>query len=644
MKKIKWALLVLLGIIVFGIHSIDLKADEYYDIESYQVDIQVTSDNNYRVTEVITVMFYGNRHGIYRDIDLNYNGISHEVKDVVVTDEAGRNIKAEIEEGISVKSIIIGDEEQYVTGRQVYQISYVYVGNTDINEGFDAFYYNVIGTGWNAVIKKAQFNITLPKAFSANNLNITTGLFGTTENTHVKYEVDGFKIVGETTSRLEPYEGITVNLVLPEGFYEGGEPWINEGQVVLFFGLFGLFLIGTAFFARHQNNIRLIDPVRIETVPENLNCAEIAYIYKGGSIRYKDIGILLIQWAAEGYIEMEEIARGKRKAKDTQFIKKAALDHEKPEYEKALFQAMFQHGNGSKVYSSQLKNVFYNDLWETRREIKRKYKGERRITDKASMVMTMVGIAVISVVFLAAMAVIGTDLLNSTSWFVLAISFFVAAAFTIDGLVIQLVIRKLDSPAKWIATGIMVMMSGVYGVILIILGLPYFRMLWKVYPTMLVLMIAIIVMYMLVIGLLTSVKRYTSYGLDKMEKVLGFKEYINELEIRDFEEMQDDRSKDIKDGMDYQSVDQVTSTIQRLLPYAMVFKLTNVWQRLMNQVSSESHNIPYWYRPIRGGNMDDFTKNLQGTIANLSTSPSSSGTGSGGSSGGGAGGGGGGTW
>jgi uncharacterized membrane protein YgcG len=636
MKKIKWALLVLLGIIVFGIHSINLKADEYYDIESYQVDIQVTSDNNYHVTEEITVMFYGDRHGIYREIDLNHQGMSHEVKDIIVTGGAGQTVKTEIEEGINVKTIIIGDEEHVVTGLQVYRISYVYVGNTDINEGFDAFYYNVIGTGWNAMIEKGTFSITMPKAFSENELSITTGLLGNRTNDHVHYEVDGLTIVGETTSRLEPYEGITLNLVLPEGYYEGGEPWIKEGQILFFFGLFGMALIVVFFYAKRQNNLHMIEKIRVEKVPDHLNCAEMAYIYRGGSLRYKDIGILLIQWASEGAIEIEDITRGKRKAKDTQFIKKAELAMDKPEYEKALFQAMFQHGNGSQVYSSQLKNTFYNDLWEAKREIKSKYSGDHRIIDKASLVMTIVGLAVLSILFVVAMALMGSDLLNSSSWFVFAISFFVAAAFTIDGLVVQLVIRKLESTAKWIAIGVMVMLSCVYGGILIFLGLPHFEMLWRVYPQMLVLMLVIMAMYIISIGILTAVKRYTSYGLECIEKVIGFKEYINELDIERINEAE------IK-TLDETS-DNTLSRIQSLLPYAMVFKLTNVWQNLMNQVTSESHYVPYWYRPARGGQMDDFTKNLQGTIANLSTSPSSSGSGSGGSSGGGAGGGGGGSW
>ena len=126
----------------------------------------------------------------------------------------------------------------------------------------------------------------------------------------------------------------------------------------------------------------------------------------------------------------------------------------------------------------------------------------------------------------------------------------------------------------------------------------------------------------------------TDYRVQMMGRLLGFKEFIETAEKPRLEQLQTDDPQ----------------YFYKVLPYAMVFKLSDEWEDLFKDIKLEK---PDWYdsaTPLMGASlthnmMHNFTSTASHAISTIShdSSHSSSG-GGGGFSGGGGGGGGGGSW
>ena len=75
--------------------------------------------------------------------------------------------------------IQIGDPDKTLSGLKDYTISYTFRMGRDINDGFDALYYNLIGTGWDTCINGVTFSITMPdNNFSKDKLSFYLGEYG----------------------------------------------------------------------------------------------------------------------------------------------------------------------------------------------------------------------------------------------------------------------------------------------------------------------------------------------------------------------------------------------------------------------------------------------------------------------------------
>jgi uncharacterized membrane protein len=127
--------------------------------------------------------------------------------------------------------------------------------------------------------------------------------------------------------------------------------------------------------------------------------------------------------------------------------------------------------------------------------------------------------------------------------------------------------------------------------------------------------------------------RHTLRGLELAWRIKGFKLYMTKVEKY------------------RQQFNEKENIMEKFLPYAILFKITDQWIKNMQNIygaSSMAHYTPIWFY---GGNFNNFdAKQFNSMISNFSTSmnatmvASSSGAGGGGFSGGGGGGGGGGGW
>ena len=147
---------------------------------------------------------------------------------------------------------------------------------------------------------------------------------------------------------------------------------------------------------------------------------------------------------------------------------------------------------------------------------------------------------------------------------------------------------------------------------------------------------AFVAIFIVVIFGLMMPKR-TPKGADLMWRIKGFKLYMETAEKY------------------RQQFFEKENTFEKLLPYAMVFGITHLWIKKMEQLYAQENKAfvyaPAWYIGLNAAsfNVDSFTQNLNSISSHISSSMSApgsggSGFGGGGFSGGGGGGGGGGGW
>ena len=365
MKKL-WSLTLALlfgvgAMLSVGVQPV-LAEDSGYRITAYDVNIVIGEDNTYQVTEHLTVDYSEERHGFIRAIpyrqmmDWNINGESLSriyntpVRNVEVVGAPFTTYKEN-----NLLMIQIGDPDQYVTGTQDYTVSYQHVLGNDKIDSLDFVYYNLIGTDWDCSIDNVSFSVTLPKDFDASGIHFYSGAYGSSGEDLVDYQTAGRTITGTHLGPLAPYEGLTLKLRLPEGYFAVSDVfnWTN-----LLYLLTALFLLGAVFlFLRFGKDGKLVTPVEFNA-PEGITPAEAGYIIDT-DLEDKDVVSLILYWAAGGYLSIERLDK-----EDFQFRKLQDLPQTAAKYEKTMFSGLFEGRN--EVSTAELKNTFYETVLLTK--------------------------------------------------------------------------------------------------------------------------------------------------------------------------------------------------------------------------------------------------------------------------------------
>ncbi|MFZ5975982.1 MAG: DUF2207 domain-containing protein [Bacillota bacterium] len=347
-------------------------------ITDYNTKIVLRENNVYDVTEVITVRYVTPHHGIERLIPVLYKWDTPEgqkeynafISNVQVT---GDQYEAYTKEGIYY--LRIGDPDRTITGERAYTIKYSLDVGDDRFSAYDFFYYNVIGTEWNAPIEKASFTINMPKAFDTSKLQVYTGRYGST-GSNATVQVNGNTITGETAQALYPYEGVTVYIQLPEGYFTGERAMAPlELPILIVMGV--LVLLGLILFIAFGRDKQAVQTVEFDA-PDGMTSAEVGYIIDG-CVDNRDAVSLIIYWADKGYLEIEE--RGKN---DFVLRKLGDIPLNAKEFERTFFFGLFE--GRDEVAIGDLKYSFYETMGRVKAEIAASFDNrERRVFTKRSL-------------------------------------------------------------------------------------------------------------------------------------------------------------------------------------------------------------------------------------------------------------------
>ncbi len=318
MKKRYWLALSLIAILSLGLlvkpsFSIVQAATSYnnYTYDSYDVNVVVNENNSYTVTENVT-MTYGDEingvhHGWVRAIPMSYlaeykdNGKTYRTKvnnDVVVdTISTTHYYRSYVEDGYM---LILLKDDQVVNNQTInYTIKYTLTVGCDYIFANDNLYFNIIGNDYPVEINNVTFSITMPKDFDAKGVSMYRGKFGDSTQFN-DYAVSGNVITG-SVSLLNVGEGLTININLPEGYFNTPTTYKTINTVSLVVALVCIAIAVLLAFAMTNH----VEPASVVEFypPKDMMPAEAKYVLYG-SIRPLDVSAVIVSWASKKFVKL----------------------------------------------------------------------------------------------------------------------------------------------------------------------------------------------------------------------------------------------------------------------------------------------------------------------------------------------------
>ncbi len=364
MKKLFNLCLVL---VLIGIVVVNASASEAFIINELDTHYKVLPDNSYEVTERIRLTFTEERRGIIRFIPMFTHDDNAEITDIRVENDP-YNVSTEGR----YKLIRIGDADVFLIGEKEYVIKYTFHAGKDSNSEYDLFYMNVIPGDFGTVIEKSSTTIEMPYEFNHKAMRFVIGKFNETADTDdVEYTIEGNTIKAKVLRALEPDEIVTVAIELPEGYYNKAKSTF-ERTLPYFYGLWALTAFAVVWtFTRkmtYAGKRKLVFPVSFYP-PKGMTPADVGYLVDFLA-HSKDITALLVYWAAQGYLDIVE-DEGEDEDGFT-LVKKKEMTEGK-DYEKYMFNQLFEYGDGENVHSSDLEQRFYAVIDTVAESVRKQY-------------------------------------------------------------------------------------------------------------------------------------------------------------------------------------------------------------------------------------------------------------------------------
>lgn len=349
-------------------------------IVSFDSAITVKSDSSFEVQETITYDFGDTEHhGIFRDIPYRYarDGANYRVRLAVrsVTDGAGRPVPFQQSKTGGMIRVQIGDPDALVSGRQMYVVIYAVQRAINFFDDHDELYWNVTGNGWEVPIELATAEVSLPQAVPVEQWEVScyTGVLGSTDKNCRADAGAGDGATFAASGALAGGEGLTIVVGWPKNIVVKPATGQQVGWFLADNWPIGLPVLALAVMyylwvtrGRDPKGRGTIIPV-YET-PRGLPVAAVGTIVDE-RVDAKDISATIIQLAVRGYLKIREIEQKKLlfSSKDYELVKSKEADAALHEYEKTIFQGIFDAGETRTV--SSLKNKFYVHLKTIRKQL-----------------------------------------------------------------------------------------------------------------------------------------------------------------------------------------------------------------------------------------------------------------------------------
>ena len=594
---------------------------------NYDVTVDVAKNNSYDFHEHLDMYYVTAHHGIYRYLPMQGQKISH-IK------VPGYDYETYTQSGYQV--VKIGSGSYTLTGENPYDIHYNIAMYEDENNEKDMLLLNLLPTDWETDIGSSRCVVNLPKEADLSKAKVYSGSYGTDsneDNAVLETGSDG-KTITITAKDIPAHHGVTLQLELPQGYWEG-VPEFGKLSVANMF----LFLLGPVgavllwyLYGRDKHMVKTLEFYP----PDDLTPGEIGYLVDGKADK-QDLISTIVYLADKGYIEIEEIDR-----KKFRFIGIREPGTEVPEYVRQIYAGLFP-GKKNVRTSDQIgsSTTFGKKYMKSKELLEEMFKGNRAIKREDS-VLARAGCTIAALVPSAAYitwaGINGDDMgLYMLFWsavhILISVSLMCSVYDNIRGTSkVKTVLKSLG--AIWFFTmgvGILPLVSDA----LSLLDRP------KAIAIVIYLVIGTLISMFFAVIAIAKTDAYT----DLLGRVLGFRDFIKTAELDKLNEL----------------VEEDPQYFYHIMPYAYVFGLSSKWIKNFEDLPVVA---PNWYRGTRGFDSFDYymmgrmMSDCSASVGNNIVIPAASSGGSGGSggwsggggfsgggfSGGGSGGGGGGGW
>lgn len=538
--------------------ALPLLAYDYY-MADYDVNITVAKDARHNISETLDFMFLKAKHGYYRSIPYDYGKNRVKISKI----ESSEHIELDsLENGYRIYKI--GDADHTYVGQKSYSLSFVYDIGADQNEGYDEFYYNIVGTDWQMPIEHLSFTLRLPDTVNASQVWLTRGYYGSTSSSGVSWKISGDTITG-TAEALSPGEAITVRIQFPDGYYQGARriyDWALIFRMIYLVAALAAMVVCVLIWDRHGRDKMPIVVAKF-TNPDNMSPLQMGYI-ADTVVDDKDLTSMLFYWADQGCLTIKDEDK-------KLFLTKVREPEDCPGFEKTLFDAFFDSADESgTIEVGKLGAGFATKVEAVKALVRGYYKGKRALVEKSSQAYSVVPLA--CAVALGILYSLGFEgyfdsfgfivgiILSVVTTVVLLLSYYLFfqtwffKKTRVFSVIFRLLTFGLDA-AIFVGAGLL-------------FGLPTMTSLWygllgSATVNVLCLLCAII-------------PRRSDFGQRMLENALGYREFIEKVEIDKLKMM----------------IDEDPEIFYHVLSFAIVLGLEDKWARKFAGIYTAP---PAWY-------------------------------------------------
>ena len=575
---------------------------------NYDVTVDVSKDNSYDYHEHLDMYYVTPHHGIYRYLPKQGQKLSG-------IRVPGYKFETYNQSGYEV--VKIGSGSYTLQGDNPYDIYYNIAMYEDENSEKDMLLLNLVPADWETSIGASKCVINLPKEADLSKANVYSGPYGAEgneDNAVLEAGSDG-KTITITAQDIPAHHGITLELELPQGYWEGAPEFGKlsiAGMMLFLLGPVGAILLWF-FYGRDRHMVKTLEFYP----PDDLTPGEIGYLIDGRVDR-QDVISSIVYLADKGYIEIEEMDRKKFKFHAIQ-----EPGYEVPGYVRDIYFGIFP-GSSQERTSTQIgsSTTFGKKYQKAMEELRDMFRGSEAIIKPESR-MARAGCTVASLVpafaFVTWAGVNGDDLggigLGWAAFHILIAVWLMCSVYDNirSSAKVKSVLKSIG--AIWFFTmgvGILPLVSDS----LSLLTRP------KAVALVIYLFLGTLVSMFFAVIAIAKTDNYT----DLLGRILGFRDFIKTAEVDKLNEL----------------VEQDPQYFYHIMPYAYVLGLSNKWIKNFEDLPMVT---PDWYRTRHGG-LDHFDYYMMGrmmsdcnaTVSSNIVIPSSGGSGggwSGGSSGGG---------
>ncbi len=626
LKKTGTAILfaVLLTIPLFG---------QNFIINEYDFKGHLSKDNVMTVTEKISVDFTNPSHGIYREIPKFFeakryvNNKPKLLKYITkVTDFSVEEEPYTTENSSDYFTAIIGSKNVVLTGQKNYTIKYKYHIPDDRVQESDFIFYSVLGPDWASPIHNFNFEISLEKDLpQETDIIVYSGSLGAKDNNaNVKIQCNNNTISGKAKN-LSPKTAVTIFANLPENYFEN--PYKRQIILPYILAILSAFsniiLIFSKLFSSHKKPVKTVEFYP----PKGIDSADVGFIIDN-SAQDKDLLSLIPLWAHQGYITIQEVLTPKGKFDHLNLEKVKDLPQDASLASKTLFKALFEKSSIREFKNLDLS--FGTSFDAAKALLKDKFTGDKKLYKGAGT--AIIKILLLSILTGAFFAVSGTISPGMN----IPVGFFISFMLLFFGIIrVNSAYTKNFKGKSLIAPSIIffIITTGILSILI------YTCISNTEIPLVLLIAVPAFTLFSLIFS--SSLISMTDYNLELTGKLLGLKEFIKVAELQKLEML----------------IEKDPAYFYNILPYAIVFELTDKWIKNFKNISipkpnwyktNNTHlfNTIYLNRALNAGITAPLSKvrAAQNASKAASHAAASSSHAGGGFSGGGGGGGGGGSW